>query len=284
MSRTGWRWVLRCCGRSAALIAPLLAHAAAVDAQRDEIVFGERYRLDLGVRADYVRFEVRDHLITSDDPDDSGERTLHAVSPMIGFVARVAPLHSVYANISTAFETPTATELGNHPDGSAGINADLDPQFATTYEVGAKGIVLSRLQYDVSIFDTEVRDELIPFEIAGGAGRRYFRNAGRTRRNGFEVGLNATVGAFDLGASYSYSHFRFREYEVDGDVLDGDEREREESRKQRAESRNCKETGNREQETGNRYRITEREPSPSRQFPVSSLLSPVPCSLFPVPL
>ena len=188
---------------------------------RDEITIGDRYRLDLGVRADYVRFEVRDHLITSTDPDDSGERTLHAVSPMVGVVARVSPLHSVYANFATAFETPTATELGNHPDGSAGINPDLKPQLATTYEVGAKGIVASRVQYDVSVFDTEVRDELIPFEIVGGAGRRYFRNAGRTRRNGFEVGLNATLGAFDLGASYSYSHFRFRDYAVDGVVLDG---------------------------------------------------------------
>ena len=188
---------------------------------RDEINFGERYRLDLGLRADYVKFEVRDNLITASDPDDSGERTLHAISPIVGLVARVTPLHSAYANVSTAFETPTATELGNHPDGSAGINPDLKPQYATTYEVGMKGIVFSGLQYDFALFDTEVRDELIPFEIPGGAGRRYFRNAGRTRRNGFEVGLNATVGAFDLGASYSFSHFRFRGYVLGGVSLGG---------------------------------------------------------------
>lgn len=188
---------------------------------RDEIELGERFRLDVGVRADYVRFEVRDNIITPTDPDDSGERTLHAISPMVGLVARLTPLHSVYANVSTAFETPTATELGNHPDGSAGLNPDLKPQYATTYEMGIKGIVLSRLQYDLAVFDTEVRDELIPFEVPGGAGRRYFRNAGRTRRNGVELGLNAVVGSFDLGTSYSYSNFHFRNYVLDDQSLSG---------------------------------------------------------------
>ena len=80
---------------------------------------------------------------------------------------------------SSAFETPTTTELGNQPDGSAGLNRDLKPQYSTTYEVGAKGIVTGAVQYDLSLFDTEVRDELIPFQVPNGSGRTYYRN-GRT--------------------------------------------------------------------------------------------------------
>ena len=181
---------------------------------RDEIVFADRYRFTVGARADYVRFRVDDHLITGANPDDSGERTLNAISPLVGFVARIGPLHSAYANISTAFETPTATELANKPDGSAGINPELDPQYATTFEAGLKGAVLGRVRYDLSLFTTRVRDELIPFEVPGGAGRRYFRNAGSTRRRGGELGLSGSYGMTTLGVSYSYSDFFFQEYAV----------------------------------------------------------------------
>ena len=41
-----------------------------------------------GVRADAVHFEVQDHLVTATTPDDSGDRTLHAVSPTEGLVWR----------------------------------------------------------------------------------------------------------------------------------------------------------------------------------------------------
>ena len=181
---------------------------------RDEIAFSDRYRLTLGARADVVKFHVDDRLIAGTNPDDSGERTLNAVSPLVGFVARLGTLHAAYANVSTAFETPTATELANQPDGSAGINPSLDPQYATTVEAGLKGALFGRVRYDASLFATRVKDELIPFEVPGGGGRRYFRNAGATRRRGGELGLAASLGSATVGASYSYSDFFFTDYVV----------------------------------------------------------------------
>ncbi|HEU4566015.1 MAG TPA: TonB-dependent receptor [Gemmatimonadaceae bacterium] len=179
---------------------------------RDEIAIGDRLRLFLGARADYVKFEVDDHFINAQNPDDSGDRTLSAVSPMAGAVVRVGLLHAVYANVSTAFETPTMTELGTQPSGEAGLNRDLDPQRATTYETGVKGVLFNRLRYDVAGFATLVRDELIRFEVPGIAGRQYYRNAGRTKRLGAELGLAALAGPLELGLSYSYSDFTFEEY------------------------------------------------------------------------
>jgi iron complex outermembrane recepter protein len=168
-----------------------------------------------GVRADAVRFQVRDRLIVGTNPDDSGERTLHAVSPAFGLVWRTTPLASLYATVSTSFETPTTTELGNKPDGSAGINPELQPQRALSLELGAKGLLAgSALRWEVAAFQTGARDELVPFDIPGGAGRRYFRNAGRTRRIGAEAGAGAEVGPLSLQAAYSYSHFRYVSYAV----------------------------------------------------------------------
>jgi iron complex outermembrane receptor protein len=181
---------------------------------RDEIVLGERWRLILGARADYVKFEVADRFITETNADDSGERTLRAVSPMAGVVARLGLAHALYANVSTAFETPTMTELSVQPDGSAGLNRSLDPQRATTLELGLKGILLDRVRYDVAGFATSVKDELIRFEVPEIPGRQYFRNAGRTERLGVEVGAIALVGPLEVGGAYSYSSFEFDEYEL----------------------------------------------------------------------
>ncbi|HEY8832347.1 MAG TPA: TonB-dependent receptor [Gemmatimonadaceae bacterium] len=182
---------------------------------RDEMDLGERYTLTGGARADAVRFEVKDRLINATNPDDSGRRLLHAVSPMVGLLARLNPLQSAYANISSAFETPTATELGNQPSGAAGINRDLKPQRSITYEVGLKGVNTTGWQYNAAVFSTAVQDELIPYDIPASGGRRYYRNAGRTSRRGVELGTGLTAGAFDLGGAYTYANYRFVDFTVD---------------------------------------------------------------------
>ena len=187
----------------------------------DEVGLHDRVTLTAGVRGDRVRFEVQDRLVSATNSDDSGARSLNAVSPVAGIVARVAATHSVYANLSTAFETPTTTELGNREDGSAGINPALDPQRSVTGEAGAKGWVGSALKYDLSVFRTGVRDELIPFEIPASNGRRYFRNAGRTDRIGAELGADLSIRPVTLMVAYAWSRFRFDEYRVGADDFGG---------------------------------------------------------------
>jgi len=187
----------------------------------DQLSLSDRLSMVGGVRGDRVRFEVKDRLIAQTNPDDSGIRTLGAVSPVGGAVFRVAPTQSIYANVSTAFETPTATELGNHEDGSAGINPDLDPQRSYTIEGGARGWIGAVLRYDASLFSTRVRDELVPFEIPSSNGRRYFRNAGRTRRNGAEVGAEVGMSPASLMVSYTYSDFKFVDYTQSGSDFRG---------------------------------------------------------------
>lgn len=168
-----------------------------------------------GVRADAVRFRVRDALVSATNPDDSGERTLRAVSPAVGLVWRAAPLASLYANLSSSFETPTTTELGNKPDGSAGINPELQPQRTLTAEVGAKGLLATAaLRWDVALFEARARDELVPFDIPNGGGRRYFRNAGSTIRRGGELGLEGEAGPLTVRGAYSLSRFRYVSYAV----------------------------------------------------------------------
>ena len=182
---------------------------------RAELALAPRLLASAGVRADAVRFEVKDRLVTATNPDDSGDRTLHAVSPAFGLVWRAAPLASAYATVSTSFETPTTTELGNKPDGSAGVNPDLQPQRTVAFEVGTKGLLPAiGVRWDVALFEARARDELVPFDIPNGGGRRYFRNAGRTRRRGGELGVQADAGPVAVQAAYTWSRFRYVDYAV----------------------------------------------------------------------
>jgi iron complex outermembrane receptor protein len=179
----------------------------------DDVELSRLLSATAGVRADNVRFEVVDRLISASNPDDSGERSLASVSPIVGLIARVSALASLYANVSSAFETPTATELGTQPDGSAGINPDLDPQKSLTFEAGIKGFA-GAARYDAALYSTRVTDELVPFEVPGSDGRRYFRNAGSTSRRGAEAGVDVTSGPLSFLLSYSYSRFRFTSFQV----------------------------------------------------------------------
>jgi iron complex outermembrane receptor protein len=169
-----------------------------------------RLRVNLGARTDAVRFKVEDRLITGTNPDDSGQRTLRAASPMAGVAWRATQFLSFYGNYATAFETPTTTELANQPDGSVGgFNESIDPQRSATIEGGAKGLY-GAVFYSLAAFRTRVRDELIGQQISGD--RSFFRNAGRTARDGVELELTTSLGRFDLAATHAFSSFRFVDY------------------------------------------------------------------------
>lgn len=192
---------------------------------RAELAVAPSLLASAGVRADAVHFALVDNLVTQSNPDDSGDRTLHAVSPSAGLLWRVSRFASVYGSVSSSFETPTTTELGNKPDGSAGINPDLQPQRTVSLELGAKGLLLAWMpavvQWDAALFEARATDELVPFDILNGGGRRYFRNAGRTLRRGAELGVEASSHSIDLRAAYTLSRFRYVDYTVGSTSYEG---------------------------------------------------------------
>jgi iron complex outermembrane recepter protein len=164
-----------------------------------------------GLRYDWVKFAVRDRLIVGTNPDDSGERLMRALSSSLGIAVNPSRSLTVYGNVGSSFETPTTTELANSPSGAGGFNTGLKPQHAWNFELGARGSLDRRFTYSVALFQAEVRDALIPYEIA--APRFFYRNAGSTRHQGLEVGGDlSVVPGLNLGAAWTYSDYRFREY------------------------------------------------------------------------
>ncbi len=181
---------------------------------RVEVEAPGRVLVSAAVRRDAVSFRVTDRFITSTNANDSGDRRLSATTPMLGLVWRAHPTTSVFANWTSAFETPTITELTNQENGAAGLNTLLAPQRTRTVETGVQSLVGSRLRVDVAAFRAIVQDELVPFDVPNQPGRRAFRNAGRTSRVGLESSVIAALPFADVGLSYTRSHFRFDRYSV----------------------------------------------------------------------
>lgn len=177
----------------------------------------EQLLLSGGARFDVVNFDLADRFLA--DGDDSGDRTMSALSGNIGaswsFDQRFVP----YVNVSTSFETPTTTELVNQPDGSGGFNRELGPQRAVNYEVGARGQPTPRVNYSVALFLGRVSDAIVQQEEVGG--RAFFRNAQKTHNDGAEVGLSVSpVAGLTLNGAYTYARYRFVE-QPDASGLDG---------------------------------------------------------------
>lgn len=170
--------------------------------------------LSAGARWDRIGFKVEDRFL-QDGADDSADRAMTATSGHLGAVWRAAAAFAPYANVSTAFETPTTTELAARADGQGGFNPDLDPQRIVTVELGARGR-LGRAAYEVALFQSGTEDAITQYLET--AGRAYFRNAGRTRSRGLEVGLSADATDWlALRAAWTVADYKFVEYHVPTD-------------------------------------------------------------------
>ena len=172
-----------------------------------------------GTRYDWVRFDLSDRFLT--DGDESGGRTMAAFSGNVGVSWSFGDQFVPYLNVSTAFETPTTTELVNKPDGTGGLNPNLGPQRAVNYEVGARGQPLPSVSYSVALFLGRITDAIVQGPEVGG--RAFFRNAGKTHNDGAEVGVSVTpIHGLTLNGAYTYARYRFTSYQLaDGTVLDG---------------------------------------------------------------
>lgn len=177
-----------------------------------------------GIRYDNQHFEAEDRRpVTEDDPDDSGSRTLDAFSPSLGVSVPVAPGINLFGSISTVFETPVTTELTNQPTAAGGFNQSLEPVRGRSIEVGLRGRLGARAAFEVTTYQTNLNNELVPFEVPGTDGVTFFRNAGSSRHRGVEATLSATStsGLLRADVTYTYTDARFEEYLLNDEDLGG---------------------------------------------------------------
>ena len=184
----------------------------------------DRLTLLGALRYDGYRYSADDDLVSATNPDDSGTRVMDALSPSVGATFSLAEWANLYGNVATSFETPTTTELANRPDGAGGLNPELQPQTAISYELGLKGQLGARAAYELAAYHSDVENELIAFEVAQAPGRQFFRNAGSATHRGVESSLTLSpLRRALVRATYTYTDARFEEYVAAGQDRGGNQ-------------------------------------------------------------
>jgi iron complex outermembrane receptor protein len=171
--------------------------------------FAENWIGVAGLRTSRVTFRSSDLYITTLNPDDSGSVRYHATTPAIGVVYRVTPAASVYANYGRGFETPTFSELAYRP-GGPGLNFNLQASKSRHAELGTKLVLPSGARINAALFDVATKNEIVVDTAIGG--RTTYQNAGRTTRRGFELGVDAPLGAgFEATLAWTLLDATFRD-------------------------------------------------------------------------
>lgn len=183
--------------------------------------------LDLTLSARYDRTVIRnsDRISPGGGPGslDGRDRYGH-FNPAATLSFHVDDALRAYVTLSQGSRAPSAIELGcADPDNPCRLPNALagDPplkQVVTrTGEVGANGrLAGGRIGWSLAAFRADNHQDIL-FVTDDASGFGYFRNFGRTRRQGIEIGLDGRAGRLTLTAHYTYLDATYRSAEtVDG--------------------------------------------------------------------
>lgn len=147
--------------------------------------------LDAGVRYSSVWFDSNDYYITPGNGDDSGDASYHKWLPAGSLKYALTDAWNVYLSAGRGFETPTINELSYRADNQSGLNFGLKPSTNDTVEIGSKTRIGNGL-LTAALFQTDTDNEIVVDSSSGG--RTSYKNAGKTRRQGMELGLDQQFG------------------------------------------------------------------------------------------
>ncbi|MDE2584022.1 MAG: TonB-dependent receptor [Betaproteobacteria bacterium] len=179
----------------------------------DTLSLSSRWHLTAAGRWNDARVTIRD--ASGDNPALNGDHHFQRFNPALGINFTPRPELTAYASYSEGMRVATPMELTcadpaipcKLPNAFLADPA-LQPVISHTWETGLRGKLGGEngaLGYRTSIFRTDLDDD-IQFISSNGAAVNsgYFKNVGRTRRQGLELALDTRRGDFSWNAGYSY--------------------------------------------------------------------------------
>jgi iron complex outermembrane recepter protein len=185
---------------------------------QDTLALTPQWSLSASGRFNHAQVDIEDRSGTA--PELDGSHSYSRFNPALGLTFSPSALGTAWAGYSEGNRVPTAMELTcADPQAPCSLPNSFvaDPPLkqivARTIEFGARGRNAA-LSWSASAFRTELQDD-IQFVSSGGAiNTGYFRNVGRTRRQGFELMTGWKRSPVALSGRYAYVDARY----VDGFV------------------------------------------------------------------
>lgn len=156
---------------------------------------------------------------TIGDPDTPGFYATNASDSWEAFTWRgganwkITPDQMIYASVARGFKSGGFQDT---PQSSLDTAASYDPEYATNFEIGQRGMFLNgTLIFNNSVYFTDYSD--LQTRIPTGFG---FRGDNASAEiYGLESELTLRLGSFKLAATYAYTHARYTEF----DTIEDDE-------------------------------------------------------------
>jgi outer membrane receptor protein involved in Fe transport len=190
----------------------------------DTVSFGERAHLTVAGRFNRTTVDNRDGIRPGGGAGSlDGAHVYSRFNPAVGVTVNATRDVNLYAGYNEGSRAATSIELGcadperpcKLPNAMAG-DPPLSQVVTRTLETGLRGR-LGAVAWNASYFRAGNEDDIL-FVRSEQTGFGYFKNFGRTRREGLEIGARGRAGRVEVGAGYTFLAATFRsEEEVNGE-------------------------------------------------------------------
>jgi outer membrane receptor protein involved in Fe transport len=181
----------------------------------DALDLTPRLTATLTARANEANVVLEDQLGTA----LNGDHTFRRINPALGLTWRPNQILTVYGGYSESSRAPTAAEL-SCADETAPCSltnffvADppLNQVVGRTFELGVRGhmdMSALSLAWHAGAYRTDLSDD-IQFVASTTAGRGFFTNVGKTRRQGVELGVSGEFAGLEAYADYAWTDATYR--------------------------------------------------------------------------
>ncbi len=181
----------------------------------DTLSLNDRWHLTGGASWNFTRVDNVDTLRgdrSATNPNSLTARDSYTrLNPSIGLTHTPNDNLTFYTSYSESSRAPTAIELGcSNPaapcllPSAMADDPPLNQVVAKTYELGGRGLLTESIRWNAGVYQAVNHDD-IQFTAAGSSnGAGYYKNVGRTKRQGLDMGLAGDLDKFKWSASYSY--------------------------------------------------------------------------------
>ena len=175
----------------------------------DLVSFSERWHLTLAGRYNWANVTIKDN--TGLEPQLNGDNTFKRFNPAAGLNFTPSAALTGYVAYSEGMRAPTPVELTcANPAAPCRLpnnflaDPPLEPVVAKTVEVGARGRWTDNFGWSAAAYRTDLDNDILFISSGGAVNAGYFQNAGKTRRQGLELGIQGRVQKLNLAVNYGY--------------------------------------------------------------------------------